>query len=79
MLAHAVAVAPDVDDMAMVQHSVDEGRGHDLVAEDLAPLLEALVGGQHRRVVLVAPADELEEEDGPFPADREVSDLVDDQ
>ena len=47
--------------------------------QDLAPALEALVRGEHRRCVLVAPVDELEEEDGTAPGDREVADLVDDQ
>ena len=64
VVPHAVAVAPDVDDVAAVQQSVEQGGGHDLVAEDVAPLLEALVRGQDRRGALVAPVDELEEEDG---------------
>ena len=43
VLAHPVAVAADVDDVAVVvQQAVDESRGHDLVAEDAAPFLEAL-------------------------------------
>ena len=42
VVAHAVAVAPDVDDVAAVQPAVELGHGHDLVAEDAAPLLEAL-------------------------------------
>jgi hypothetical protein len=37
-----------------VDEAIDEGTGHDLVAEDLAPLLKAFVGGQHGRGVLVA-------------------------
>jgi hypothetical protein len=36
VLAHAVAVAADVDDVAVVDEPVDEGAGHDLVAEDIA-------------------------------------------
>ncbi len=34
--AHAVAVAPDVDDMAAVKQPVQQRGGHDLVAEDVA-------------------------------------------
>ena len=49
VFSHPVAVAPDVDDMAMVQQAVDESRRHYLVAEHMPPLLEALVRGQHRR------------------------------
>jgi len=42
VLAHPVAVAADVDDVAMVNEPVDERAGHDVVAEDLAPLVETL-------------------------------------
>ena len=61
MGTHPVAVAPDVDDVAVVQQPIDERRGHHLVAEHLAPLVEILVRGQHRRCLLVAGVDELEE------------------
>ena len=45
VMTHAVAVAADVDDVTVVQQPVDECRGHDLVAQDLAshsskPLLD---------------------------------------
>ena len=62
VLTHPVAVAVDVDDMAVVQQAIDERSSHDLVAQDLAPLLEALVGRQHSGYALIAPVDELEEE-----------------
>ena len=71
MLAHPVTVASDIDQMAMMQNSIDQSGGHDLVAEHGPPLFEALVRGQHRRSLLVASTDELEEEhragatDGP--------------
>ena len=44
VLAHPVAAAADVDDMAVMQQAIDERSGHDLVAQDLAPLLEAFIG-----------------------------------
>ena len=69
-------VAADVDDVAVVQQPVDEGRGHDLVAEHAAPFLEALVGGEHGGGALVAGVDELEEEHGAVLADGQVADLV---
>ncbi len=79
VMTHAVAVAADVDDMAVMQQPVDERSGHDLVTQDLAPLLEAFVGGQHSGCTLIAPVDELEEEHGSGLVDRQVADLVDDQ
>jgi hypothetical protein len=34
------------DDVAVVDEPVDQGTGHDVVAKDVAPLLEALVAGE---------------------------------
>ena len=65
MLPHAVAVAPDIDDVTVVNQTIDESSGHDFVAQDLAPLFEALVGGKHGTSVLVAPVDELEKSIAP--------------
>src|SRR6266566_4680272 len=79
VLTHAEAVAPDVDDMAVVHEAVDQGAGHDVVAEDLAPILEAFVAREHGGGPLVAAAHELEEEHGAGACDREVAELVDDQ
>ena len=79
MPAHAIAVAADVDDVAPVEQAVEQRGGHDLVAEDAAPLLEALVRGQDGRGMSVAPVDELEEEDRTALGDRQVGDLVHDE
>ncbi len=78
MLAHPVAVPADVDDVAVVEEAVDERRRHDVVAQHLAPVLEALVAREHGARVLVAAGHELEEEHGPGPANRQIADLVDD-
>jgi hypothetical protein len=43
VLAHPIPVAPNVDDVAVAQEPVDELRGHHVVAQRLAPLVEALV------------------------------------
>src|SRR5262249_38069581 len=78
MLAHPIAVAPDIHDVAVMDQPINERRRHYFIAEDLAPLLEALVGRQNRGGVLVAPRHELEEEHGARATDREVADLIDD-
>ena len=62
MVAHPVAVAADVDDVAAMQQPIEQCGSHDLVTEDPALLLEALVGCEDGRGVPVAPVDELEEE-----------------
>src|SRR5690606_33581164 len=74
VVAHAVAVAADAHDVAVVEQAVDQRGRHDLVAKDLAPLLEALVAGEHGRGRLVAPGHELEEEHGPGAADGQIAD-----
>jgi len=79
MVAHAVAVAPDVDDVAVVEETVDERAGHEVVAEDLAPLVERLVRSENGRGGLVAAGHELEEEHGAVATDGQVADLVDDE
>ena len=68
--AHFHLRSNGIDDVAMVQQPVDERRRHDLIAEHVAPLLEALVRGQHRRRPLVPGVDQLEEEHGAVLADR---------
>ena len=63
----------------MVQQAVKQGRGHDVVAEDGAPVLEAAIGGEHGGAFLVAGIDQLEEQVGAAGFDRQVADLIDDQ
>ena len=79
MFPHPIAVAADIDDVAVVQQPVDEGRRHHLVPEDSAPFLEAFVGRQHCRGAFVAGIDELEEQHRPVPTDGEIADLIDDE
>ena len=43
VVSYPVTVSPDVDEVTVVEDSVNEGGSHDLVADDLAPFLEALV------------------------------------
>ena len=40
MVPDAVAIAADVDDVTVVQESVDQRADHDIIAEDLAPRLD---------------------------------------
>ena len=61
----------------MVDEAIDERRRHDVVAENLAPFLEAFVGREHGGRVLVTPRHELKEEHGARAANREIADLVD--
>ena len=51
MAAHSVGITADIHNVAVVQ---------DAVSEDLSPLIEAHVGGQHRWGMFVATAHELE-------------------
>jgi hypothetical protein len=43
VLPHAAAIAPDGDEMAMVDEAIDQRGCHDIVAEDVAPLSKPLL------------------------------------
>jgi hypothetical protein len=66
-------VAADVRDVAVVDEPVDEGGGHDVVAQHVPPLLEALVAGEERTGVLVAVRYELEEQRHSCAADGQTA------
>lgn len=70
VLPHAVAVAANRNQVAMVDQSIDEGGGHDVVTEDLAPFLKAFVGRQDRLRMLVMTCHELEEQHRAGARDR---------
>src|SRR5437899_12641929 len=78
LVLQPVGIAADVDRDRMVEDPVEDGRGDDPVAEDVAPAPEALVAGEDHRAPLVAPADELKEEIGAGPVDGQVAGLADD-
>ena len=79
-LAQAVAAAVDVDDVHVVKEAVEDRRGEDFVAgEDLGPVPDVLVGSEDDRALLVAGADETEEEIGFVPVERAEADFVDDR
>ena len=73
----AVGVAAQVEDFGVVDQAVDHCGGHDVVAEDLAPAAEGLVGGDDQTGSFVAAGDELEEEVGGLGFEGDVAALVD--
>jgi len=79
LFAEPIRVALDVDRGRVVQQPVEDGARDHRVAEDLAPRARALIAAEQDRAAFIAPADELEEEIGPLPIDRDVADLVDNQ
>lgn len=56
LVAYAVAVALQREDLGVVDETVDHRCGDDLVAEDLPPGREGLVGGDDQRCSLVGSA-----------------------
>src|SRR3954447_269885 len=75
----AVAVAFEGEDFGVVDEPVDHRGGDDVVAEDLAPGAEGLVGGDDQARAFVAAADEHEHQVGGVRVERDVADLVDDE
>ena len=79
VLAHAIGVAADVHDMAVMQDAVDESCRHHLIAENFTPLLKALVGGEHGGGVFVTDINQLKKQHRAIATERHVVDLIDDQ
>jgi hypothetical protein len=75
----APGVGVDVDLVAVLGEAVDESDDAGGAGEDGAPLFEGKVGRDDRRAVLVAAADDFEEDVGGAAVAREVAELVEDQ
>ena len=79
MFPQPIGMPLDLDDDGMVQQAVQQGGGHDVVAEEGAPVPEAAIGGKDGGALLVAGIDQLEEQVGAAGFDRQVADLIDDE
>ena len=77
MFAHAVTVASDVNDMAVMHEPIDQGCCHNFIAQDVAPFLKAFVRCEDRGGMFVARVDQLKEQDRSIAIDRQVTDLID--
>ncbi len=69
----------DLDDLAAMDETVDDGGDTGRRREDLVPLGKRLVGGDEDRLVLVSSGDHLVEEVGMTGVVGQVSELVDDE
>ena len=65
--------------VAVVQQSVEDGGGQDVVGEHAAPLGESFVAGQDDAAAFVAAADQLEHHVRRGPVQRQVANLVQDE
>ncbi len=74
-----ITVAFDIQRRRVMQQPIQDGRGQDMVVEDLAPIQETLVAGDDQAGPLVAPHHQAEEQAGFLAGERQVADLVDDQ
>ena len=74
-----VALAVHLDDMHMVVEAVQQAPGDGSRAEDLDPFVERQVGGHHDGALLVALAEDLEEQIRPGAGQRHEAQFVDDQ
>ena len=62
VLPEAVACTLDLDNDGMVQQPVEQCRGDNRIAEDIAPFCEAAVRSENHGALFVAGVDELEEQ-----------------
>ena len=79
VLPPPVTVTANRDQVAVMDETIDERGGHDVIAEDVAPLFKALIGREHGGRALITARHELKEEHRARTADGQIADLVDDQ
>ena len=58
---------------------VQQGASESLGAKDFRPFLEGQVGRKHEAMMLIGPADDLEEQFGPRLGEGNISQFIDDQ
>src|SRR5215211_5240471 len=77
--AAAIALNVHLEDRGVMNKAIDDGEGHRLVWEDLAPLSERLVGGDQQGPPLVSGADQLEQDAGFGLILGDIGEVVEDQ
>jgi len=76
MFFESIAVPFHVDDFAMMEEPVKNGRGDDGIPKQFLPVDKAFVRGKDRRASLIAIRNELKEEVGFLAVHRKIADLV---
>ena len=79
LFTEPVAVAPDRDDVAVVEKAIEDGGSHHGVAEHGAPFPDGSVGRHEHGAALIASADKLKEQVGGIGLERQVAKFVDDE
>ena len=74
--ATPIAGAFDRDDLRVVHEPIDEGGGGRRVGKHGRPVGEGQVGGEGETLLLVAPADDLEEQVGGACVVGQIAELV---
>jgi len=77
--AEAVALAVDLEDVAMMGQAIQQSRRHAFALEDLAPFAERQVTRDQQAGPFVAVGKNLEQQLGPGPTERQVAQFVTDQ
>jgi hypothetical protein len=78
-LSQSVTFPIGFQDVASVSKPVKKSPGESLGAKDLGPFLEGQVGGHHEAMMLIGPADDLEEQFGSGLGEGNISEFIDDQ
>jgi hypothetical protein len=78
-LAEPIALPLDGDHVGVMDDPIDEGGGAGRVGEHGGPVCKGEVGGEHEALLLVAPADDLEEQVSVPVVEGEIADLVEDE
>ena len=78
-LAQAIALSIGFQDVATMCEPIQEGDGEPFGTKDFSPFLEGEVGGDHEALLLVCPANHLEEEFGAGLGERHIAQLIEEQ
>ena len=77
MLAQSIRGALDFDDDGVMEEAVEQSGGEDVVADDVAPVPEAAIGGEDEGALFVPCVDELEEQGCPAGLKGQIADFID--
>jgi len=79
-ILHSVTFPLNGDGLGVMEETVEDGGGDDaVVVEDRGPALEGLVGGEDDSALLVALANDLEEQVGAVFVDGHKPELINEQ
>jgi hypothetical protein len=76
-LFDSVGFTVEVEQLGMMQQSIQQSCGHHAVTHHLRPAIKALVGGDDDRLLFIKFTNQIEEQVRFLPVDGRIADFVD--